>query len=129
MSLKHILKLCILLAFALSEISTAAIKQNLLDYQARTVYYKNFPSNSQGDFSFDFQTSNGITTKAAGNEFGHSGVVQYVSAEGIPITWTYVADENGYQPKGDHIPQTPDYILKSLEYIRTHPNKNNGKYV
>lgn len=92
-----------------------------MDRNAYTIYYNNKPPNSLGHFKFDFQTSNGITTKAAGNEYGMSGVVQYISLEGLPITMTYVADSDGYHPKGDHIPKIPHHIVKSLEYIRTHP--------
>ncbi|XP_065361945.1 pupal cuticle protein Edg-78E [Calliphora vicina] len=92
-----------------------------LDRNAYTIYYNNKPANKSGHFMFDFQTSNGITTKAAGNEHGSSGVVQYVSLEGLPITMTYVADSDGYHPDGEHIPKIPKHITESLEYIRTHP--------
>ncbi|KAH8302707.1 hypothetical protein KR044_009785, partial [Drosophila immigrans] len=71
---------------------------------AETIYYKNQPSDAAGNYHFEFQTSNGITTKAAGNEHGSVGVVQYVSQEGLPVTFTYVADANGYQPTGDFAP-------------------------
>nr|XP_036215075.1 pupal cuticle protein Edg-78E-like [Bactrocera oleae] len=90
----------------------AAVKP--LDPAAYTIYYKNQAPNESGDFHYEFQTSNGITTKAAGNEFGHSGVVQYISAEGIPITMTYVADADGYHPTGDHIPKLPEQVLTTL---------------
>ncbi|KAM7356203.1 cuticular protein 78Ca [Cochliomyia hominivorax] len=91
-----------------------------LDRNAYTIYYNNKPANKTGHFNFEFQTSNGITTKAAGNEYGFSGVVQYVSLEGLPITMTYIADSDGYHPNGDHIPKVPNHVAKSLEYIRTH---------
>ncbi|KAH8380393.1 hypothetical protein KR009_010433 [Drosophila setifemur] len=94
---------------------------NSLESTARTIYYRNTPSDAFGHYSFDFQTTNGITTKGAGNEHGAVGVVQYVSLEGIPVTFTYVADTNGYQPSGDQIPAIPEHVLRQLEYIRTHP--------
>ncbi|XP_068143242.1 pupal cuticle protein Edg-78E [Drosophila tropicalis] len=93
----------------------------------RTIYYKNVPPNAAGLYSFEFQTSNGITTKGAGNEHGAVGVVQYVSREGIPITFSYVADANGYQPTGDHLPAIPSHVLRQLEYIRTHPRVDERK--
>ncbi|EDV96878.1 pupal cuticle protein Edg-78E [Drosophila grimshawi] len=84
----------------------------------RTLYYHNQTPDAYGHYSFEFQTSNGITTKGAGNEHGAVGVVQYVSKEGLPITFTYVADDSGYQPGGDH--EQP-HLRHQLEYIRTHP--------
>lgn len=92
-----------------------------IDRNAHTIYYNNRPPNKNGNFHYEFQTSNGITTKSAGNEHGFSGVVQYVSPEGLPITLTYVADSDGYHPTGEHIPKIPEHIIRSLEYIRTHP--------
>ncbi|KAH8366198.1 hypothetical protein KR093_010133, partial [Drosophila rubida] len=85
---------------------------------AETIYYKNQPADAAGNYNFEFQTSNGITTKAAGNEHGAVGVVQYVSQEGLPVTFTYVADANGYQPSGDF---APSHLARLLEYLRTHP--------
>ncbi|XP_060652884.1 pupal cuticle protein Edg-78E [Drosophila nasuta] len=85
---------------------------------AETLYYVNQPADAAGNYNFEFQTSNGITTKAAGNEHGAVGVVQYVSKEGIPVTFTYVADENGYQPSGDF---APPHLARLLEYLQTHP--------
>ncbi|KAH8286538.1 hypothetical protein KR054_011055, partial [Drosophila jambulina] len=88
---------------------------------ARTIYYRNNPPNPAGHYSFEFQTTNGITTKGAGNENGAVGVVQFVSLEGIPVTFSYVADANGYQPTGDQIPAIPPHVIRQLEYIATHP--------
>lgn len=109
----------LLILLTISQLTSAITRP--IDRDAVTLYYKNKHPNVHGEYNFEFQTSNGITTKGAGNAYGSVGVVQYISLEGIPITWTYTADSDGYQPKGDHIPKTPDYILKSLEYIRTHP--------
>ncbi|KAH8360486.1 hypothetical protein KR200_006878, partial [Drosophila serrata] len=86
-----------------------------------TIYYHNNPPDPAGHYSFEFQTTNGITTKGAGNENGAVGVVQYVSIEGIPVTFSYVADANGYQPTGDQIPAIPTHVIRQLEYIASHP--------
>ncbi|KAH8364744.1 hypothetical protein KR084_010882, partial [Drosophila pseudotakahashii] len=87
----------------------------------RTIYYRNSPPDPFGHYNYEFQTTNGITTKGAGNENGAVGVVQFVSLEGIPVTFSYVADANGYQPTGDLIPAIPLHVIRQLEYIRTHP--------
>lgn len=52
--------------------------------------------------------------------------MQYTSPEGIPIETSYVADENGYQPQGAHLPTPPpipEAILRSLEYNAAHPQQ------
>lgn len=36
-----------------------------------------------------------------------SGKISWVSPEGELITLTYVADENGFQPQGSHLPTPP----------------------
>uniref|UniRef100_A0A1A9X534 Pupal cuticle protein Edg-78E n=1 Tax=Glossina brevipalpis TaxID=37001 RepID=A0A1A9X534_9MUSC len=112
--------LCMLSCCKASEI----VNSRSIDKNAETLYYNNQPPNKNGEYYYEFQTTNGITTKAAGNPYGTSGVNQYISLEGIPITLTYVADSNGYHPTGDHIPKVPDYVIKALEYIATHPPAN-----
>ncbi|KAM7351184.1 pupal cuticle protein [Cochliomyia hominivorax] len=75
-----------------------------------------------GTYHYDFETSNGIKRTEQGAVDGTiQGSSSYISPEGIEIKTTYVADETGYHPVGDHIPQIPDYIIRALEYIRTHP--------
>ncbi|XP_011202020.2 pupal cuticle protein [Bactrocera dorsalis] len=77
-----------------------------------------------GRYHYQYETGNGIS----GMEQGTAGVAikgasSYVSPEGVAIKLSYTADETGYHPVGDHIPKTPDYVLRALEYIRTHPFK------
>ncbi|KAL4707823.1 hypothetical protein ACJJTC_001769 [Scirpophaga incertulas] len=89
-------------------------------------------------YSFSYETSNGIAAqesgqlKNAGREdeaIEVQGSNQYSAPDGTPIQLSYIANENGYQPQGAHLPTPPapqaipDYILRSLEYIRTHPPK------
>ncbi|XP_062131949.1 pupal cuticle protein Edg-78E-like [Drosophila sulfurigaster albostrigata] len=78
-----------------------------------------------GQYQYRYDTSNGITGQESGYAgYSVSGSNAYYSPEGQLIQTTYVADENGYQPQGAHLPTPPpipDYILRSLEYIRTHP--------
>lgn len=73
-----------------------------------------------GQYSWEYETGNGIVAKESGLA-AHSvqGAYQYVSPDGTPISLTYVADENGYQPIGAHLPVAPEmpaHILRALEW-------------
>lgn len=55
-----------------------------------------------------------------------SGSFSYPGDGGQEISLTYVADENGFQPQGAHLPTTPEIpplILKALEWIAAHPEE------
>ncbi|XP_023167823.1 pupal cuticle protein Edg-78E-like [Drosophila hydei] len=81
--------------------------------------------NPDGSYAYALDTSNGISAQEQGvGGQAASGRYSYTSPEGVPIEITYVADENGYQPQGAILPTPPPIpaaILRSLEYIRTHP--------
>lgn len=77
-----------------------------------------------GRYQWEYSADNGI----AAEESGYGGQVatgraSWISPEGVPVSFSYTADENGYQPVGDAIPvgpPTPALISRALEYIRTH---------
>lgn len=86
------------------------------------------------DSCCSFETGNGIIAeesgflKNAGNPETEAQVVQgsssYTSPEGHQIRLTYVADENGFQPQGAHLPTSPPIpaaIQRALEYLATLP--------
>ncbi|CAL7933819.1 unnamed protein product [Xylocopa violacea] len=90
--------------------------------------------NPDGSYSFSYETGNGIKAQQQGqlkqlNETNSVVIVQgsysYSDADGSPIAVSYVADENGFQPQGEHLPTPhpiPAGILKALEYIAAHPD-------
>ncbi|CAD7003076.1 pupal cuticle protein Edg-78E [Ceratitis capitata] len=94
------------------------------DAHASIVRYQN-DVNPDGSYNYAYETSNKIRAEEAGVGGTYAaGSYSYTSPEGQPIQLTYIADENGYQPKGDHLPTPPpipDYILKALAYIEAHP--------
>lgn len=52
-----------------------------------------------GQYSYAYETGNGINAQESGLAAKSvQGSYSYLSPEGSPITITYVADENGYQP-------------------------------
>ncbi|KPJ13958.1 Larval cuticle protein LCP-14 [Papilio machaon] len=94
--------------------------------------------NSPEGYQYVYETENGISAHAEGviktlnkDEVSHTvqGSVSYIAPDGQKIETSYVADEFGYKPTGDHLPTTPppmpipDYILRALEWIATHPYK------
>ncbi|XP_075163260.1 pupal cuticle protein Edg-78E-like [Haematobia irritans] len=104
----------------------ALCRARLRDRIAKTRRYINNAPDTKGNYYYAFDTTNNIQVQAAGNPLGVAGSVGYVSPEGKVISLTYTADNEGYHPVGDHLPTPhplPDYIKRSLEYIRSHPPK------
>ncbi|XP_067000867.1 endocuticle structural glycoprotein SgAbd-2-like [Anabrus simplex] len=86
-----------------------------------------------GSYQYSLETENGIAAQESGvltnpgqeNEAEEvQGQYSYTAPDGTPITVTYTAGVNGFQPQGVHLPEAPpipELILRGLEYIRTHP--------
>ncbi|XP_017759811.1 PREDICTED: endocuticle structural glycoprotein SgAbd-8-like [Eufriesea mexicana] len=90
--------------------------------------------NPDGSYSYSYETANGIAVQEVGylNYPGSEaeareahGTYTYTAPNGEVVQVTYVANENGFQPQGSHIPTVPPQILKALEYIAAHPEENN----
>ncbi|XP_034249753.1 larval cuticle protein 65Ag1-like [Thrips palmi] len=88
-----------------------------------------------GSFTYEYETENGIKADARGalNNAGtenealvQQGSFSFVADDGVTYSVTWVADENGFQPQGAHLPvppPIPEDILKSLEYNAAHPEE------
>lgn len=83
-----------------------------------------------------FETGNGIQAqeegqlKNAGNEETEAlevqGSYQYTADDGTPIAVSYIANENGFQPQGEHLPTPPPIpaaIQKSLDFLAANPEQ------
>lgn len=89
--------------------------------------------NPDGSYSWSYETGNGIAAeekgalKNAGGEepsLDVQGQFQYQSDDGSNIQLTYVANENGFQPQGAHLPTpppVPEAIQRALAYLATAP--------
>ncbi|CAH0553726.1 unnamed protein product [Brassicogethes aeneus] len=87
----------------------------------------NNENNGNGQYNYDFETENHIQQQESGNLKNAGSEAETIEAQGS-FTFTapdgqtfsiqYVADENGFQPQGAHIPTAPPVpaeILKALE--------------
>lgn len=87
--------------------------------EIKILRYDNNPNYGDGSYSYNYETENGIAAQEEGATNGDKteahGGYSYISPEGEQIKIEYVADENGYQPKGSHVPEIPEAIKKSIE--------------
>ncbi|XP_013110565.1 larval cuticle protein 4 [Stomoxys calcitrans] len=83
-------------------------------------------------FDYNLETSNHISEQASGDEHGNiHGSFEFLTPEGEHIKVNYVADEHGYHPESDVLPKPhpiPEAILKSIEYIKAHPSKEDSHH-
>ncbi|CAK1550819.1 unnamed protein product [Leptosia nina] len=77
--------------------------------------------NNGDSYSFAYETENGITAEENGvatNGVEARGSFSYIGDDGKQYSIRYIADQNGFQPQGDHLPTPPPIpaeILKALE--------------
>ncbi|KAJ8717020.1 hypothetical protein PYW08_005419 [Mythimna loreyi] len=78
-------------------------------------------SNDGETYAYAYETENGIYGEESGvatNGVQAQGGYSYTGDDGKVYSVRYTADENGFQPQGDHLPTAPpvpEEILKSLE--------------
>ncbi|CAH0727811.1 unnamed protein product, partial [Brenthis ino] len=93
--------------------------------------------NADGSYQYAFETGNGISADEKGDlkKVGDvdalevSGQFQYPSEDGSNIQLTYIANENGFQPQGAHLPTAPpvpEAIQRALAYLATAPPQQNA---
>jgi hypothetical protein len=89
------------------------------------VLEQNQAVNTDGSYSYVWRTSNGISVQESGiGGVSAQGSYDFISSDGVPVSLQYEADENGYRPSSNLLPQPPaipDYIVRALEYIRNNP--------
>ena len=106
------MKFIILLAFAVAACLAVPLDDSK---NAQILKYDN-DNIGLGSYKYDFETSDGIKTeeqgelKNAGSEneaISVRGSYSYTGPDGQVYTVTYIADENGFQPQGAHLPVAP----------------------
>ncbi|KAM0724989.1 Endocuticle structural glycoprotein SgAbd-1 [Formica fusca] len=90
-----------------------------------------------GNYVNNFETSNGISHQETGqpkqvdneNPVVSQGQDAYVAPDGQQVSISWVADENGFQVQGSHIPTAPPIppeIQRALEWNAAHPEEDDG---
>ncbi|XP_048485221.1 endocuticle structural glycoprotein SgAbd-8-like [Plutella xylostella] len=86
-----------------------------------------------GSYSWAYETGNGISADEKGSlknigaeepALEVQGQFAYPSEDGGNIQLTYIANENGFQPQGAHLPTPPpipEAIQRALAYLATAP--------
>lgn len=90
----------------------------------------------EGKYHYKFETSDGTKAEqdgelhGTGEEAGNAihGSYTYHSDDGQTFNVEYTADENGYQPHGEHIHAIPELIQRALTYIEQHPYVEEKKH-
>ncbi|XP_023021425.1 endocuticle structural glycoprotein SgAbd-4 [Leptinotarsa decemlineata] len=88
--------------------------------------------NPDGSYAWSYEAENGIAAREQGRPkaadiLEAQGEFKFTALDGTPIQVTYLADENGFQPQGAHLPTPPPIpaaILRSLEYNAAHPEED-----
>ncbi|KMR04588.1 larval cuticle protein lcp-17-like protein [Lasius niger] len=123
--------------FCVSAVFALPVLKPHQDTQIPNLALHIYGPSKDGSYSYNYETGNGIQAGEEGKlvkiENGKEdslhveGFFSYPDADGKPIALSYVADENGFQPQGEHLPTAPPVpsgILKALEYIALHPEED-----
>ncbi|XP_061710339.1 larval cuticle protein 1-like [Cydia pomonella] len=110
------MKLVVLVVAALVAVALAAPAEP----EPVKILRSDFEQQPEGGYNFALETEDGVKKEEVGEikvvndeeNKPHSVVVvrgsySYTDKEGAPHSVTYVADENGFQPQSDDIPQAP----------------------
>ncbi|XP_019548508.3 endocuticle structural glycoprotein SgAbd-2-like [Aedes albopictus] len=98
------------------------------------IVHSELVQSNDGTFKFGYESANGIVAQEAGHvkNFGSKdheanfaqGSYSYVDPHGEVVSVSYVADENGFQAHGSHIPTPPPLpkeLVEAYAKVGSHP--------
>lgn len=99
--------------------STTPIVNSQSSYnQVPIVRASSNPNVGDGGYQYAYETGNGISAEEQGTYGTAKGSFAFTSPEGEQVSLEYTADENGFHPRGSHLPTPPpipEEIRRSVE--------------
>jgi len=86
----------------------------------------NNPSDTSGNYNFNFANNDGTSRQESGSQGGIEGSYSFITPEGEEVSIQYVADETGFHATGSHVPQAPP-MPPAIARMLKHLAKVNGK--
>ncbi|VEN49937.1 unnamed protein product [Callosobruchus maculatus] len=133
--MKFVLALCL----ALATLTSAAVLPDPHHYENVPIVHQEHDVSIDGSYHHSYETGNGIVaeehgvlknagTDAAAEEV--QGSYSYTAPDGTPISVKYIANENGFQPEGAHLPVPSETIARSIKYNLEHaePEEHQPRY-
>ncbi|XP_055628865.1 cuticle protein CP14.6-like [Toxorhynchites rutilus septentrionalis] len=115
----------------ISALVAVAAAQNPQDAQAQ-VLAQDTVINPDGSYQYRYETSNGIAAQESGiGGQSAQGSYSFTGQDGVQYSVNYVADGNGFQPQGAHLPvegPAPAHVLRTLELIRSNPPRDDPNF-
>lgn len=109
------------------------------DDQPIPILRQDFDMQPNGEYNYAYETGNGIAAAEQGDlrnvedqdVIVARGEYSYTDPDGNLVKVSYISDENGFQPQGDHLPVAPEIppqIQRALAYLATaSPPEDNRK--
>ncbi|EFX63219.1 hypothetical protein DAPPUDRAFT_67262, partial [Daphnia pulex] len=103
-----------------------------VDKKPIEIVSSNSEMNADGSYSFDFESADGTKVSESGSQkqvgakpedIGtvSKGSYSFTTPDGVVLTVNWVADENGFQATGDHLPTPPpmpEHVVKMLADLK-----------
>ncbi|XP_055610531.1 cuticle protein CP14.6-like [Uranotaenia lowii] len=133
------LKLLIALS-AMLALAAALGDYHQVEHKHIPIVHSELVQSNDGKFRYSYESANGIQVQEEGHvknlgskdheiNVAH-GSYSYVDPHGVPVSVSYIADENGFQVKGSHIPVPPPLpheLVEAYAKVGSHPEAHHDE--